>query len=418
MRSWTKRSFRPRLEALEQRWVPAAVRDVAGLLLISNPQGALTVTVTSSPGVVNVQDSSGAGTFTGVGTLISITGTNGNDSIAFRGGSGFNGNLLINTQNGNDAVSVTGPVGGYVTILTGVGSDSTSLSGRIGSNLTYFHRSGANTVTITGATTVGGEASLSLLGTLAINSSLTVGGNLSISGNPTSGTPLNVHGAGNLTVNKSLYVTGSNGANSFSLTGVLKVTGNAIFNFYAAGGGSLNLSGVAPGSFIGGSLHYSGGAGGDSLSLGDNLTVGGDAILFLGNGVGTFTSTVADTINGNLEITTGNGNNAFTVAGTVAGFETIKVGNGTDNVTVDNAPGGLFTFQGGNGTDALTLGAGTTQFFNVYLSFGTGTSTLNLNAADTVTGNILGLGSSDTLNQNNAILLDIYFQDYAPIDWM
>ncbi len=418
MRSCEAKGFRPWLEVLEGRWVPAMVHDVAGLLLISNPNGPLVVTVTSSPGTVVVQDNSGAAGYTGVGTLISIIGTNGSDSITFHGGSGFGGNVLISSGNGNDAIAFTGPDLGYLTIVSGVGTDSTSLNGTIGSTFTYHHTTGGNSVTIAGATTIGGDASLSGLGNLAISGALKVGGNLAIGGNPTSGMPLSVAGAGNLSVRKGLYVTGGTGLNTFASSGVLQVKGNTQFNFYGPGGGGLYLANVAAGSFLGGSLYYSGGSNGDTLQLGGNLTVAGDANLFLGSGPSAFTSKPGDAISGSLSITTGNGSNTFLISGTVDGNETLKVGNGTVNLTLNTAPAGLLTFQGGNGNDTLNLGAdGVTQVFNVYLSFGTGTSTLNLVTADTVTGNIVGKGFNDSLNQNDAILLDVYLQDFPSVDF-
>jgi hypothetical protein len=48
-------SFRPRIEALEDRAVPATINLVAGQLFISNPTAALTVTSLGA-GQVKVQD--------------------------------------------------------------------------------------------------------------------------------------------------------------------------------------------------------------------------------------------------------------------------------------------------------------------------------------------------------------------------
>jgi hypothetical protein len=403
------------LEILEERWLPATVRDVVGDLIITNPQGALTVTVTGTAGQVIVSDSSGSTTYSHVNVLISITGTQGNDSITFQGGAGFKGNVLINSLDGNDFISVTGPIGGSLTLLSGAGNTTTDLSGTIGGTLTYHHGSGPNLLHIVGATTVGGGASISGLGTLLRSASFTVNGNIGLSGNPTSGIPLLGTDVGNLTINGNLYLTGGRGPASFTVTGLLQIKGNLGINFILASSGLLNLNGVQPGSFIGGDLVYAGGAGSDTVLLGTNLTVGGDALLNLGSGVGTYSSAVGDQISGSLFMNMGNFNNKFTMNGLVAGDVFLTVGNGNNTVTMNTAPAGMFDFFGGNGTNTISLGTATTPWvFEVYFQFGNGTNTLTLTSADTLSGTIVNHSalSHDNLIQNGALLLDLYFQDY------
>src|SRR4051812_7324249 len=105
------RGFRPRLEALEQRWVPATIRVVGGVLLVSDQTGPLTITPSANAaGVVTVSDGGKGGvTVSGVGRLIAITGTSRADSITFNGGTGgFKGDVLIRSGNGDDTVTVSG----------------------------------------------------------------------------------------------------------------------------------------------------------------------------------------------------------------------------------------------------------------------------------------------------------------------
>jgi hypothetical protein len=401
------------VERLEDRWLPANVRDVAGILLVTNPQGPLTVTVSANAGQVIVADSSGTGTFGNVGALVSITGTNGADSITFQGGAGFRGNVIINSLSGDDTINVSGPIGGNLTLLSGMGNTTTNLSSTIGGALTYHHGSGPNTLHVVGATTVSKGASLSGLGSLVRSAPFTVNGSFAISGNPNTGTPLLGTDVGNLTVNGSLYLTGGRSPSSFTVTGLLQITGNLGINFILSRSGLLDLHAVKPDSFIQGDLVYSGGAGSDTVLLGANLAVGGDALLSLGSGAATYTSSAGDLIEGSLYLTVGNFNNKINMGGDITGDASLTVGNGNNTITVNNAPAGQFYFFGGNGTNTITLGTTAEQTFEVYLRLGTGKNVVTLTATDTLDGTIIGGGfASDTLNQNGATLLDVYFQDF------
>src|SRR5439155_27328616 len=130
---------------------------------------------------------------------ISITGTNLADTITFTGNTGFNGNVLVNSGNGNDVVTLnTGAAGitnGSVTVLTGLGNDVLNLAGAIGGSLAFADTAGKNDGNVTAATKVGGSASLVGLGTLTLTGALTVGGGLTITSSLTTGTPLVVTGA-------------------------------------------------------------------------------------------------------------------------------------------------------------------------------------------------------------------------------
>jgi hypothetical protein len=407
---------------LEDRLAPATVHDVAGVLLITSPRGALTVAPEATAGKVDVTDNGKTVTYSNVGTLISITGNNLNTPITFTGNTGFNGNLVLKSGNGSKTITVntaaTAITGGNVTLIEGPGNDTTNLAGTIGGNLVYTHTLGANTLVTTGAVTVGGNATLSGAATITQSSALTVGGSLSIVGQVSGGTPLAFTGTANLTAN-SLSVTGGGGSSSFSETGVLTVTNNMSVTNTLTTSGTLDLSAVGAASTIGGNLYYQGGAGVDTVKFGANLTVSGNATISTGEGADDLSGLNATwTVGGNLSITEGNGNEvAFTVGGTVNGNESITQGNGTNGQVISNSPpGGLLSYHGGNGTDSLNLQGAVGSTYDMFLVFGTGTNTLSLapgGNAVTFSGTVIGTGGTNTLVQGaNATLVDVTFINF------
>src|SRR5262245_30344300 len=105
----TKHAFRPTLEGLEERWVPATIKLVAGSLFVSNQVGDLSVETTAVAGQVKVTDNAKAVVVSGVGSLILITGTNLPNKINFVAtAKTFPGQLLINSGNGADTIDLSG----------------------------------------------------------------------------------------------------------------------------------------------------------------------------------------------------------------------------------------------------------------------------------------------------------------------
>ncbi|MFO0844796.1 MAG: hypothetical protein U0797_20760 [Gemmataceae bacterium] len=208
----------PTLERLEDRWVPATIRLVAGNLFISNQTGPLTVTATATPGKFDVNDNGKLVTVSGVGSLIALTGTNRADTINFKlAGNKFGGDLVLNTGNGNDVVSISGGgagvIGGNITALTGNGIDVVNLGQlKVGGNSTFDLGLGGNNATFSGD-----QVGLTGLGT-----PVTFGGSVGIrnADNVFSDIPCNVGG--------DLTVSGDDGfANSWRLG--VNVSGNASF---------------------------------------------------------------------------------------------------------------------------------------------------------------------------------------------
>jgi len=447
MRS-TNKGFRPRLEMLEDRWVPATVHDVAGDLLISGQTKSTLTVAATGVGQITVTDGTlSPVTYSNVGSLIEITGTNLSDTIIFSGvAADFAGNLLITSGNGNDIVDLSGTVPGSVTVITGLGNDSLNLGTtsagtaafNVGGSLIYDSTYGNDTVTTTAATTVSGNASLTGLQNLTLTSALTVKGALNLT-DISAGFPLDVTGAGALTVGEptgsgpleSLTVTGAAGADKFLPTGVVTVTGNATFNFGQSVGASAMT--MPAGSSVGGNLTYNGGNGGDTVTFATGDSFAGNATLNLGNGGNSLVLNEAWSVAGNLTIAEGNGGNnpfaigASTAAATVAGNLSITQGNGTNGkVTVWYPPAGLLIYHGGNGTDSLDLETTTTPaatgVYDVYITFGTGMDTLAFDVTpggtgngDTFVGTVIGNGGTNAFSQGtnaNTQLIDISFINF------
>ena len=145
----TKSSFRPKLEVLEDRWVPATIQLTSGILVVSHQVGPLTVAPTTTPGQVAVTDNTGTRTVSGVGTLIEILGTNAADTITFTGNTGFNGNLIIDGGNGDDTITL-GAAAVAASIDLAAGNDTLTLGNF------------ANAATIANVETIAGAAGNSM----------------------------------------------------------------------------------------------------------------------------------------------------------------------------------------------------------------------------------------------------------------
>jgi hypothetical protein len=412
---------RPALERLEGRYAPASVRAVAGNLLITNPVGPLTVSVLAA-GVVNVADSATNATFSGVGNLISVQGTNLADRVTLRSNVvSFPGTVVVATFNGNDVVDLSGRFGGNVTVVTGLGNDavvSTGAAVRVGGTFTAADTAGVNTWQLNGRSwTVGRDLTFYGLSAFSMGagSTLRVGGFASLTAIQPVASSMSLVFNGALTfVGKTMSITGGSVSNLTSITSQLTVGGNLFVSQRGGAANTFNLTPAAGGTGVNGNLFYTGGTGADAVVVGVNAAVGGNASFDLGNGTNSLLDGAGTAFSGDVTIFGGNDVTSVGLNGTIDGNLTLFAGNGTNTVTVTQVPGGLFRFRGGNGTDTLRLrGAGV---YNLDAGFGTGTNTFDTDAAGLIlNGTVAGSGGDNTFIQGAATLLPTLFLINFPV---
>lgn len=409
-------SIRPKLEGLEDRWVPATIRLVAGNLFVSNQVGPLTVETTAVSGQVKVTDNAKSVVLNGVGSLIAITGTNLANKINFvadiaGGNKQFPGNLLINSGNGADTVDLTGRVGGNVTLLTGLGADTVTSTGpvSIGGSLTYADSFGLNTIDLNGQDyTIGGNLNLYGVGTFTMSGAgkLQVGGAATLTATQSVANPLTVILDGTeVTVGRSLTITGGAVNDTVVVPAMMSVGGNLSINL-RGGDNTFVLTPTAGGSGVNGSLYYSGNGGSDTVVFGADSAVAGNTTIELGNGINTFADSGTSLYAGDLTVNGGNDTNNVVVSGAVSGNFSNTLGNGDGNTTVfTGSVGGRFFYRLGNGSlGTLTLDPAAAATVDIDAIFGTGDSTFNLGPNLTLTGIVRGTGGVYTFNQGTAIL--------------
>jgi hypothetical protein len=393
----TKNSFRPRLEMLEDRWVPANVHFINGGLYISPSSGEAGLNLTATQSSANhftLKDGAATlGTFGPVSNLY-ITGGNGADTITVNlNALTYTGNLLFNTGNGNDSVAVSnGSLLGNLTGLTGAGNDTVSLGGaaafNVGGTTQLTDTLGSNTLVVGGAaaSSFGGDFNatgynLVTLGNAA--STTTFNGNITIN-DGFIGIGANI-AVNKVTANKSLNISTGSGADTITFAGANTVNGSTSVNT-GAGNDSVSFTGTAS---LNGNVSVTMGDGNDSIAAtAGTIAVGGNLSLTLGNGNDTISVTPAtNTVAGDLSVTLGSGADSVTVDATVSGSMSWNLGNGNDTVTIGNAPGGKLNWISGNGNDSVTFGDATNsagEFWNVNMQFGTGNDTLTLAGNGTV----------------------------------
>jgi hypothetical protein len=410
-------SFRPKLEGLEGRWVPATIRLTAGSLFVSNQVGALTVETTAVAGQLKITDNAKVVVVNGVGTLVSITGTNLANKITFTadlagGNKQFPGNVLINSGNGADTVDLNGRVGGNATLLTGLGNDtvtSTVADVSIGGGLTFSDTAGLNTVALNGKNyTVGGNVSLYGVGVfdMGAGNTLKVGGAATLTSNQAAASTLSVLlGGDEVIVGKTLQITGGALNDVVSVTAKVSIGGSLTLNL-RGGDNTFLLTPTAGGSGVNGSLFYSGEGGGDVAVFGADSSVSGNTTLNLGNGINTFVDDPLSLYSGDLTVNGDNDTNTVIVAGAVSGNFNNTLGNGDGNTTVfSGTVGGRFRYRLGSGTlGTLTLAPAVASTIDIDAIFGTGDSTFTLGPNVTLNGIVQGTGGAYTFNQGTAIL--------------
>jgi hypothetical protein len=391
--------FERTIELLEDRIAPATVIHAGANLAISNQDGSLLVETTATPGEIKVTDGSGTETFTGITGKITLTGisvgSTSADTISFVADLGpFQGNLIINSGHGNDTVNLSGTINRSVTVNTGLGNDSVVLNGMavsVGKSFTVNDPGGTTLLFDLNDRnlTVGGAMSISGVTTfdMGLGNSLEVAKALKIIAHPAATMPLTVLLTGTTTtVGGDLAVTFGNGDDTLDLGGT--IDGNVIlktglgndtitFNRAAEVGKSFTVNDVGGETMlfdmndrnltIGGALSLSGVTTFDmgaanalevakavkitahptastaltALFSGTATLVGGDLKITGGftNDVTSFTSQVS--INGNLSIKQGQGDNTIVLTPSAGG----------------SGIGGTFSTNGLDGVDVVVFGA-------------------------------------------------------------
>jgi hypothetical protein len=417
-----KNRLRPLLEVLEDRTVPATIRVVAGSLFVSQQVGPLTVQSTAVNGQFKVTDNAKTVTVSGVGNLISITGTNLGNKINFQantdaGNKAFNGNLLINSGNGADIINIGGRVGGNATLLTGLGADTVTSNGSdvsIGGGLNWVDITGKNTFDLNDRNyTIGTNLTLTGVGVfdMGAGNTLKVGGSATLRANPTTAVPMTVQFNGaDVDVFGSLQVTGGVLDDTVTVTSMLNIGGNMSLNLNG-GDNTFDLTPAAGGTGVNGSLNYQGGVGVDVIVVGADSAVGGNARFDLGNGINTFADAATSLFAGDLSLFGSNDTNTHIVSGMVGGSLNVTLGNGDGNTTVVTGfVGGTLRYRLGNGSlGVLTVDPTEETVVQIDAVFGTGDSTFTLGPNVILNGTVRGTGGTYTFNQGGAVLLPMLF---------
>lgn len=301
---------------------------------------------------------SGVNTFTGATNLIEGTiVANSTDSL----GNGSVTNTLIFRGGTLQATgTITSPVNRAINLHSGVGTIDTngnavSIAGTVGSG-GGLTKTGSGTLTITGATTIGGDLTIST-GTLVTPATITLKGNFTNS----SGTPLDA-GSSNIifdgTTTQSIDRFTTTGTTTMSKTGGTATLAGAVSS------ASLTINGV-----------------GGTLNLGTGLSHTFTGAVTLTNGTlsnnsSNISASSLSTSNSNTRVLTlGSGTWSLTGTGTVLDASTstgLTVNPGTSTIKITDSSVTGKTFAGGGNT-----------YGNIWFAPGSGTGTFTISGNNT-----------------------------------
>ncbi|MBL8793316.1 MAG: hypothetical protein JNM56_05380 [Planctomycetia bacterium] len=369
--SATRRTFRPNVERLEDRTVPA------GTLNLTLVNGTLTITAVSSanpalnnqsiviqgdgtPGTFTIQGAdgesingpAGAGSLTGV-TNIKLNLGAGHDTVTIDGAQ-LAGTLTVNGGSGNTSVILENADStfGSVRITNGMGNDLFQADAKLNvtGNLTVNNGHGDTKFLLNADTDIGGNLSITNTGGIDIFTSkalLDVAGNLTM--NNGAGT-VRLLFDGTTEIGGNFSVINGYGGDTTDFNGSLKVAGNLSLNYGTSDGWGNALIGgkVETVQLTGSSTKFNAPA-----EIGGNLTI---------RGQGGIDRVVLDgvTVNGTTLFDLGAQDDVVILTdSTFVGRTTINTGAGNDRLTI-GAPDAIVTFQtapvrfdGGAGIDTL-----------------------------------------------------------------
>jgi hypothetical protein len=399
--------FRPKVESLEDRTVPAAILNST---LVN---GTLTITAVNSnvfgenDQVITIQGN-GAGAFniatngdlrgpaaaspTGV-TNIKLNLGAGNDKVTIIDAD-LAGTLTVLGGTGNNSVFLNGTDNqfGNISIVNGMGIDLFQADAAIAvtGNLTVNNGHGDTKFLLNADTEIGGNLSLINTGGIDIFTSkakLDVNGNLTM--NNGAGT-VRLTFDGETDIGGNFSVVNGYGGDTTDFNGQLKIAGNLSLNYGTSNdviktvdakgnvvtvqltGSSTNFNDLAAAE-IGGNLTIRGQDGIDRVVL-DGVTVKGTTLFDLGNqdDVVLLTDSI---FGGRSTVNTGNGNDTLRLENDENGSDTefqstvtISAGAGNDVLTVGRIDGDRVTFKaapvrfdGGLGLDGIAYESGATS---------------------------------------------------------
>lgn len=425
------RVFRPCLEALEERAVLATFVSAAGSLTISKPVGNLLVETTASPGQIKVTDNV-VTFFNGITKNLNIFGrTSGgstNDLITFHANANpFQGNVLIDSGQGDDMINISGTVNGNLTINPGFGVDTVTANSSavtVGKSFKFTDAGGTTSVLDMNNKNFSIGKDLSVTGVTTFNMGaanfLHVGGALSVVGNADAVTKLTASFSGlETTVGGNFKIAAGALDDVLSVTSKFSVGGKADVQF-GQGANTVVLTPAAGGTGIAKDLNYAGLDGVDVVVFGANSLVGGKTKLSLGNGVNTFVDTATSAYKKDLAINAGFNTNTAVVTGVIdGGFSMTLADGGAGNTTVFTGKVGAgkkITYRGGNGgtLETFTLAPAAAATLLLDVRFGNGDSTFNLGPNATLDGKVTGTGGAYTFNPGTATLLPSFKQINYP----
>lgn len=430
------RFARPRLEALENRLVPAGppislppgvtIKLFNGTLLVVGDNAGRDIDFIRNAAGLSVSVNGGAALQFRASNLIVQTGNGPDDvSLQWTVPAALAGNVTIRTGNGDDIVSINdnssaiGRIGGNLTILTGLGNDALILATdnglTVGGNAFFDGGGGGGDQVLaildnTEDLRIGGRLSLNefevvlLDGNSSVPSRVIVGRDLVVTN--VAGGEDSLFLFDSVVVGRNLSITAGAGCDTAVLVDIT-VAGNLLF--HAADGDNIfDFETLVTGSFVRGNVIYTGGIGDDLIDLEDNLFIDGDAAFDVGGGDNAFANCdSAFVIGGNLLFRAGDGDNVFVddFEGTVQGNLTIQFGNGMNFFLFDEGiVGGALRLRLGNGDNVIEIDAGGTTLI-LDLLFGSGITDLTLDDGF-FTGRIVATTGTLLLTQDpTAILL-------------
>jgi hypothetical protein len=445
-----RRSFRPRLDVLEDRTCPSLAINPIGpdLTIHGTPATTLAGLTITGAGGANFDVTDGLidlGTFPVSGNLTLKLSKYNSPITLDLAGQALPGNLVLDLGAGNvfssarpiSIISSTpgGTVGGSIVIEGGSGDETVQIGaaggtdavGVIGSVTFIGHntRTGNdNSLEIFEGSSIGGNVTTRLVSNIQIGESggtgAFIGGNLFVN-DSASRSDLTVSINQGSEVAGKVIVVGTSRFTSHGDQLVVEANATIVGKLTANLGSNTNtwkLGGTFDSNVLlvgGGGFQPAGGLALDTIELDDGAgslgKFNGSLSAQIGSGSVAVVFNAGTVITGNLGLNFGNGTHDLgggslggVFAGTVDGNLSITLGNGLSTAVIDTAPGHQLSWNSGAGVSNLTLGSAAphaNSIWHVRVRFGVGSNTLILDpgapAWQFLKGSVSGHDGTDSL---------------------